>query len=111
MVVDQAGEIFVSGSDAVLHFDAEGEFLNQIARRGTGLDQMPNEPTGLAVDSQGRLFLLPISREIWVFDRHGRHLETIPLRTMAFYMVINNQNQLLIMNRNAARVEVYQIRQ
>jgi DNA-directed RNA polymerase subunit RPC12/RpoP len=109
MVVNQAGEIFLSGRDAILHFNAEGEFLNQIAARGEGLDQMPREPTGMALDNQGRLFLMPTSREIWVFDRNGRHLQTVTQQTMAFYMVINNQNQLLIMNRNAAQVQIYQI--
>jgi DNA-directed RNA polymerase subunit RPC12/RpoP len=108
MVVNREGEIFLSGRDAILHFDANGEFLNQIAARGEGVDQMPREPNGMAMDSQGRLFLMGL-QEIWVFDRNGRRLDAVPLRAMGFYMVINNQDQLLIMNRNAAQVEIYQI--
>jgi hypothetical protein len=109
MVVSRGGDIYINASGAVLRFDAEGQFLNQIAARGDGLDQMPRQPTGMALDSQDRLFLMPTSSSVWVFDRNGRHLETVSLRTMGFYMVINSQDQLLIMNRNAAQVEIYQI--
>ena len=75
------GDIFVAdghggNSNArIVKFDAQGNYLTQWGEAGSGPGQF-NSPHGLAMDSQGRLFVSDRSNNrIQIFDQQGNLLE------------------------------------
>lgn len=104
---DGAGNIYVTGSDAIYRFDPEGNFVDRIGSRGEGEDQFERSPDALAIDGQGRLFVK--SDDIMVFDENGRYLDTIDSVSVAFSMAFNDKNQLVVMARNDNQVIVYEL--
>lgn len=106
LATDGAGAVYVIGRDSVYHFDGNGAFVNRIGSRGDGPDQFRSTPRAMAVDGRGRLFVNDFNG-ILVFDNNGRYLESIPFRGVAFDMVFNDRNELLVMDRNGNRVVKY----
>lgn len=104
---DGAGNIYVTGQDTIYRFDPEGNFVDRIGSRGEGEDQFGRSPDALAIDGQGRLFVK--SDDIMVFDENGRYLDTIDSVGVAFSLVFNDQNQLVVMARNDNQVIVYEL--
>ncbi|MDP6536598.1 MAG: peptidyl-alpha-hydroxyglycine alpha-amidating lyase family protein [Gammaproteobacteria bacterium] len=75
------GDIFVAdghggNSNArIVKFDAQGNYLTEWGEAGSGPGQF-NAPHGLAMDSQGRLFVSDRSNNrIQIFDQQGNFLE------------------------------------
>lgn len=104
--VDGAGNIYLLGSDAIHVFAADGTFLNRVGSRGDAVDQFRTSPSAVAVDGRGRLFVADF-KGILIFDNNGRYLDTLDFRGVAFDMVFNDQNELLLMNRNGNQVLKY----
>ena len=82
MLVAPDGSIFVvdghhaNGNNRVVKFDEEGNFLMEWGETGTGNGQF-QDPHGLAMDSQGRLFVGDrANSRLQIFTQGGAHLET-----------------------------------
>ncbi len=110
MAVDGAGNIYLLGNDAVHIFNSSGQFLDRIGSQGDAPDQFQTSPTALAVDGGGRIFAADFDG-IKVFEAGGRYLGLIEMDGVPFGMVFNNQNELLVMDRNGNRVLKYTLNQ
>lgn len=108
VAVDGAGLFYVLGSEAVYVFDADGRFVNRVGSEGDAPDQFRTSPSAIAVDGQGRVYAVDFEG-IKVFDANGRFLELLPLAGVAFDMLVTPQNELIVMDRNANAVLIYQI--
>ncbi|MGD8415443.1 MAG: peptidyl-alpha-hydroxyglycine alpha-amidating lyase family protein [Pseudomonadales bacterium] len=86
VLVAPDGSIFVadghaSGPDQpannrIVKFDADGNYLLEFGGPGTADGEL-NEPHGLAMDSQGRLFVADRGNSrVQIFDQEGNHLDT-----------------------------------
>jgi DNA-binding beta-propeller fold protein YncE len=77
IAVDNQGDVYVSDLDAyrVLKFDNQGKFLTQWGSQGTGEGQFSqNSAQGLAVDSQGHVFVADNPTRVEEFDSTGHFL-------------------------------------
>jgi sugar lactone lactonase YvrE len=86
VLVGPDGTIFVadghgSGPDEpmnnrIVKFDSEGNYLGEFGIPGSDNGEF-NEPHGLAMDSQGRLFVADrANSRLQIFDQDGNHLDT-----------------------------------
>ncbi len=82
VLVAPNGDIFVAdghrpgGSNRIVKFDKDGNYLAEWGSPGTGPGQF-NEPHALAMDSQGRLFVGDrYNRRIQIFTQDGEHIAT-----------------------------------
>ena len=108
--IDGAGNIYVLGSETVYKLNAQGQFVDQIGSKGEAEDQFSTSPRSIAVDGQGRIFI----DDFWgikVFEGNGRYLTTIESPGVAFDMVITDENDLLVMDRNSNEVRKYRFSQ
>jgi len=110
LAVDGAGNIYLLGSDAVYVFGPDGRLTDRIGSQGERPDQFQTSPTSLAVDGQGRIFVNDFDG-IKVFGAGGRFMGLIDLNGVAFGMAFNDQNELLVMDRNGNRVLKYVLNQ
>jgi sugar lactone lactonase YvrE len=108
--VDGAGNIYVLGSGTIYKLNAQGQFVDQIGSEGDAEDQFYTSPSAIAVDGQGRIFANDF-RGIKVFEGNGRYLATIDLPGVAFDMVVTDENDLLVMDRNSNEVVKYRLNQ
>jgi hypothetical protein len=108
--VDGAGNIYVLTRGLVYRFDAQGNYIDRIGSEGDEPDQFKTSPTALAIDGQDRIFVEDFY-SIKVFDGNGRYLGIIEHGGVAFDMVFNDQNELLVMERNGNRVLKYALNQ
>ena len=83
VLVAPDGSIFVAdghrgrgeANNRIVKFDANGNYLLEWGETGEGSGQF-DEPHGLAMDSQGRLFVADrYNNRIQIFDQEGNHLE------------------------------------
>jgi DNA-binding beta-propeller fold protein YncE len=81
VVVTPSGDIFVTDShrngrnNRVVHFTADGKFVKEWGRKGSGRGEM-SEPHTIAIDSRGRLFVGDReNNRIQIFDQSGTFLE------------------------------------
>lgn len=92
LAVDGENHIYVaSGRDeAILHFDAEGRFVNRFGSRGMEPGQF-TALSGVAVDGQGRLYTSDF-QGIQQFTRDGRYLGVVDPDTPVngFFMLDDN---------------------
>ena len=100
VAVDGSGYMYALGrfNNAVFKFASDGKFIN---RFGGGGDQ-PGQfraPYSIAVDGHGRVYVGDI-KGIQVFDADGRYLTVVNLKGMAFGMVFNDKNELLVIARD-----------
>jgi hypothetical protein len=108
--VDGSGNIYVLNGYHIYRYDAQGSYIDRIGSRGDEPDQFKISPTALAVDGQDRIFVDDFYG-IKVFDGNGRYLGMIDHGGVAFQMVFNDQNELLVMERNGNRVLKYELNQ
>lgn len=98
---DGAGNIYALGrfNDGVFKFGRDGKF---VTRFGSGGDQ-PGQfraAYSIAVDGYGRVYVGDM-KGIQIFDANGRYLNVIDgLKGMAFGMVFNDKNELLVIARD-----------
>jgi DNA-binding beta-propeller fold protein YncE len=78
--VAQNGDIFVADGHGdmtnarIVKFDRSGKFIKTWGKAGSGQGEF-NEPHGLAMDSQGRLFVADrANNRIQIFDQEGKFL-------------------------------------
>ena len=105
--VDGAGNIFVIGRDVVYKLNPQGQFVDQFGSSGDGEDQFTGFLTAIAVDGQGRVMVQSF-RGIQVFDGNGRYLTTFDSPGIAFGMLVNDENDLFVMDRNGNEVRKYE---
>jgi streptogramin lyase len=81
VVVAPNGDVFVAdghGADSnarIVKFSKDGRFIKTWGKRGSALGEFDN-PHGLAMDSQGRLFVADLRNfRIQIFDQEGRFLD------------------------------------
>lgn len=105
IAVDGAGNFFLlEGRElAIFKLSPDGKLLTRFGGRGTGSpDKMPKSQfsgmvAGLAVDSQGRIYISQVSR-ISVFDANGNYLNDFKT-TQAFGMTLNDKDELFVAAR------------
>jgi ribosomal protein L7/L12/DNA-binding beta-propeller fold protein YncE len=105
LAVDGTGNLFVlDGRNlAVFKLSPDGKLLTRFGGRGTGpSDKMPKamfagSVAGLAIDSQGRIYVSQVSR-ISVFDPNGNFLNEFKA-TQAFGMTFNDRDELYVAAR------------
>jgi sugar lactone lactonase YvrE len=102
LAIDGLGNIYALGSftSGVFKFSPDGRFLNRFGGPGSQPGQL-NSVNGIAVDGKGRVFVSD-SKGIQVFDSDGRYLAAFKPEGVAFGMVFNDKNELLV----AARKQV-----
>lgn len=108
LAVDGAGNIYVSGTDAIFVMDSNGRYQNRFGSVGDAPDQFRAQITAVAVDGQGRVYAADFAG-IKVFDGNGRYLDFINLGGITFDMEFTNQNDLVVMDRNGNRLLRYQL--
>ncbi|WP_420631643.1 hypothetical protein [Candidatus Leptofilum sp.] len=108
--VDGAGNIYVVGSETIYKLNSNGQFVDQIGSQGDAEDQFFTSPRAIAVDGQGRIFVESF-RGIKVFEADGRYLTTIDSPGASFDMAFNDDNELLVMDRNGNELRKYQLLQ
>ncbi len=107
--VDGAGNIYVLGSEAIYKLNAQGQFVDQIGSKGEEDDQFYTSPTAIAVDGKGRIF----ANDFWgikVFEANGRYIDSIKLPGVTFDMVVTDENDLLVMDRNSNEVVKFRLK-
>jgi sugar lactone lactonase YvrE/DNA-directed RNA polymerase subunit RPC12/RpoP len=107
VAIDGLGNIYALGTfnGAVFKFAPDGKFLTRFGDDGDQAGQF-RAPSAIAVDGKGRVYVSDI-KGIQVFDGNGRYLNVFKTDGMAFGMVFNDSNELLVAARN--RVVKYSI--
>jgi streptogramin lyase len=97
LAIDGLGNIYALGSftSGVFKFGPDGRFLNRFGGPGPQPGQF-NAVNGIAVDGKGRVFVSDSSKGIQVFDSDGRYLAVFKPEGVAFGMVFNDKNELLV---------------
>jgi hypothetical protein len=100
VAIDGLGNIYALGSfnSAVFKFGPDGKFLTRFGDDGNQPGQF-RAASAIAVDGKGRVYVSDI-KGIQVFDGNGRYLKVFKPDGLAFGMVFNDNNELLIAARN-----------
>ncbi len=105
IAVDGAGNFFLlDGRElAIFKLSPDGKLLTRFGGRGTGSpDKMPKTQfsgmvAGLAVDSQGRIYVSQVSR-VSIFDANGNYLNDFKT-TQTFGLTLNDRDELFVAAR------------
>jgi sugar lactone lactonase YvrE len=99
LALDGLGYLYIldTTNQIVIKFGPEGQYLDKFGGQGEGPGQF-RSPDSLAIDTQGRIYVGE-SRRIQIFDRDGNYLDEIPFDSLAFGMVINDQDELYVASR------------
>lgn len=106
--VDGAGNIYVLSSEAIIKLNADGQFVDQIGSIGDGADQFRITPTAITVDGRGNLYVKDLYG-VKIFDGNGRFLDIILAPGAIFDMLVTDDDQLLVMDRNNNEVRQYDL--
>jgi len=100
VAIDGRGNIYALGTFAngVFKFSPEGKFTNRFGSQGSQPGQI-SAADAVAVDGKGRVYISDI-KGIQVFDSEGRYLTSFRPEGVAFGMVFNDHNELLVVARN-----------
>jgi DNA-binding beta-propeller fold protein YncE len=100
VAIDGLGNIYALGSfnNAVFKFGPDGKFLTRFGDNGDQAGQF-HAPFAIAVDGKGRVYVSDI-KGIQVFDGNGRYLKVFKPDGLAFHMVFNDSNEMLVAARN-----------
>src|ERR1043166_3221861 len=100
VAIDCFCNIYALGSftNSVFKFGPDGKFLTRFGSAGHQPGQL-TAADAIAVDGKGRVFVSDI-KGIQVFDSEGRYLAVFKPDGVAFGMVFNDRNELLIAARN-----------
>ncbi|MGA7193422.1 MAG: hypothetical protein WBW94_07290 [Anaerolineales bacterium] len=112
IAVDGLGNIYAVGSTnyLVFKFTPEGKYVNQFggeadASSSTSQNGKFTEPSGIAIDGYGRIYVADIFGDVQVFDSTGAYLNSIPAE--AYGIAIDNQNNIYVTLSD--HVEKYQV--
>lgn len=108
--IDGAGNIYLLGRETIYKLNPDGVFVDQIGSKGEAEDQFYISPRAIAVDGQGRIFV----DDFWgikVFEADGRYLTILENPGVSFDMMFNDNNELLVMDRNNNELRKYQLNQ
>ncbi|MGI9066042.1 MAG: hypothetical protein ACR2HX_06525 [Pyrinomonadaceae bacterium] len=107
VAIDGLGNIYALGTfnNAVFKFGSDGKFLTRFGDDGNQPGQF-RAASAIAVDGKGSVYVSDI-KGVQVFDANGRYLKVFKPDGMAFGMVFNDNNELLMAVRN--RVLKYSI--
>jgi len=99
VAIDGRGNIYALGTFAngVFTFNPEGKFTNRFGSQGNQPGQI-SAADAVAVDGKGRVYVSDI-KGIQVFDSEGRYLNSFRPDGVAFGMVFNDRNELLVVAR------------
>lgn len=100
VAIDGRGNIYALGTFAngVFKFSPEGKFINRFGSQGNQPGQI-SAADAVAVDGKGRVYVSDI-KGIQVFDSEGLYLTSFKPDGVAFGMVFNDRNELLVVARN-----------
>lgn len=100
VAVDGSGNIYALGrfNETVFKFGRDGKFINRFGGKGDQPGQI-RSAYSIAVDGYGRIYVGDM-KGIQVFDADGRYLALLELKGMAFGMVFNDRNELLVIARD-----------
>ncbi len=100
VAIDGRGNIYALGTFAngVFKYNPEGKFVNRFGSQGNQPGQI-SAADAIAVDGKGRVYVSDI-KGVQVFDSEGRYLATFKPDGVAFGMVFNDRNELLVVARN-----------
>jgi hypothetical protein len=100
VAIDGRGNVFALGgfTNSVFKFSPEGKFINRFGSQGNQPGQL-NAADAIAVDGKGRVYVSDI-KGVQVFDSEGRYLASFKPDGIAFGMVFNDRNELLVVARN-----------
>ena len=88
----------LSGEVVNYEDDCEGKFINRFGGAGDQPGQF-RAAYSIAVDGHGRVYVGD-AKGIQVFDANGRYLTLVNLKGVAFGMVFNDKNELLVIARD-----------
>src|SRR5262249_62229115 len=100
LAIERLGNIYALGTftSSVFKFSNEGKFLTRFGSSG----HQPGEISSgyaITVDGKGRVYVSDM-KGIQVFDSDGRYLAVFKPKGVAFGMVFNDRNELLVAARN-----------
>jgi len=108
MVVLPGGDIFVTdgyGNRRIVHFDANGKYINEWGRAGTEPGQFAL-PHSIVADSQGRLYAADRENaRIQVFDTKGKLLAVWENRITPWGLWMTKKNEIWVCGSSCARKE------
>jgi DNA-binding beta-propeller fold protein YncE/DNA-directed RNA polymerase subunit RPC12/RpoP len=109
LAVDAFGRVYLLGTSnqTVFIFGPDGRYINRFGGTGDGPGQF-RAASVIAVDPQGRVYV-SASGGVQVFSNDGRYLNVINVRTHAYGMAFDDQNNMYA-TTNQKTVEKYRIR-
>ncbi|MCP4420965.1 MAG: hypothetical protein GY805_30510 [Chloroflexi bacterium] len=107
IAINGNGDIIILGNETVYRFNSKGQFIDRFGGKGDAEDQFHGMATSIAVDGQGHIYVNDFDG-IKVFEGNGRYLAIINSPGIAFDMLVTDENDLLIMDRNGNEVRKYQ---
>ena len=112
IAVDGLGNIYAVGNSnyLVFKFTPDGKYVNQFggeadASSSSSQNGKFTEPSGIAIDGYGRVYVADIFGDVQVFDSTGAYLNSIPAE--AYGIAIDNQNNVYVTLGD--HVEKYQV--
>ena len=99
VAIDGLGNIYALGTfnNAVFKFGPDGKFVTRFGDNGDQTGQF-HSPFAIAVDGKGRVYVSDI-KGVQVFDGNGRYLKVFKPDGLAFGMVFNDDNELIVAAR------------
>ena len=98
--------IFEGFAPGVYKFDATGAFRDRIGIEGEGTGLLEQAPSSVAVDGRGRIYASDWDG-IEVLEATGTSRGLIESSNSVFGMVISDQDELIIIDRNEAKLIKY----
>jgi len=112
LAVDGLGNIYAVGDSnyLVFKFTPEGKYVNQFggeadASSSNSQNGKFTQPSGIAIDGYGRIYVADIFGDVQVFDSTGAYLNSIPAE--AYGIAIDNQNNVYVTLGD--HIEKYQV--
>ena len=97
-------------SAEVYRLTPDGRFTDRFGGRGDAPGQL-NNPTDLALDGRGRLYVSDLGRGIHVFTPEGNYLDSFGGTSVVFGMAITNRDELFAAYRNRHQVVKFRLPQ
>ncbi len=108
--VDGLGNMYALGSDnaLVLKYSPTGKYIDQFGGRAGGAQPENGkftDPSGIAVDGSGRIYVSDDFSNLQIFDSSGTYLESI--NVSGYGVAVDEQNKVYVTTGD--QVEVFQV--